>query len=150
MRVIEKTGDLFFAGELAIGHGVNSFGVMGAGIAAGFRRRWPKMYNEYRRVCLEGALKPGGIWVYNAPEGRRVFNICTQEHPGPDARLEWIAQGMFNVAGFATFYDISQIAIPRIGCGIGGLQWGEVKKAIEDCGWPGFTAVVYSLEEDSG
>ena len=30
---------------------VNCMGVMGAGLAAQIRRKWPNVYNEYRKRC---------------------------------------------------------------------------------------------------
>lgn len=51
MPVTEVVGDLFDIDLPAIGHGCNSRGSMGAGIAVQFRRRYPDMYREYKRRC---------------------------------------------------------------------------------------------------
>jgi O-acetyl-ADP-ribose deacetylase (regulator of RNase III) len=61
--IVERTGDLLTSACLALGHGVNTLGSMGAGIAVEFRRRWPAMYDAYREPCRSGALQPGGIFV---------------------------------------------------------------------------------------
>lgn len=34
---------------------------MGAGLALAFRQRYPAMFAEYRRMCLQGRLLQGGL-----------------------------------------------------------------------------------------
>jgi len=63
---------------------------MGAGIAVEFRRRWPNMYAEYRRLCRSGELQPGGIQVFQALD-RIIVNLATQRGVYRGApRLEWV------------------------------------------------------------
>ena len=53
MSIVFVTGDLFvnrFQAQ-ALSHGCNCQGSMGAGIATGFRDRYPQMYAEYRIRC---------------------------------------------------------------------------------------------------
>src|SRR5437868_14306757 len=77
------SGDLF-ANEFeteAFAHGCNCQGSMGAGIAKGFRERYPEMYEEYRRRCK---AKPrefnlGEAWLWKAEGQPWVFNLGTQE-----------------------------------------------------------------------
>ncbi len=42
---------------------VNCVGVMGKGIAAEFRKRYPDMYEEYRKICDRKLLEPGKLWL---------------------------------------------------------------------------------------
>ncbi len=74
--IVERTGDLFSSDCPALGQGVNTFGSMGAGIAVEFRRRWPAMYDAYRAACRTGRLRPGGIFVWEAPD-RLIVNLAT-------------------------------------------------------------------------
>ena len=121
----EITGSLFDAPQRAIGHGVNMKGLMGAGIAAEFARRYPEMLPAYRLWC-EVAL-PGDVMLYKVNDGRTVVNIGSQNLPGKDARYEWLAAGLLHAA--ADLYELGtrQLALPRIGCGIGGLKWDAVR-----------------------
>jgi hypothetical protein len=76
------------AEQRTLGHGVNTLGRMGAGIAVEFRRRWPTMYDAYVEECRSGRLRPGGIFVYQAPD-RLIVNMATQRGVGRgSARLE--------------------------------------------------------------
>jgi len=129
----ERRGDLFAADDLeALAHGVNCRGVMGAGIAKAFRTRWPEMYHGYRSLAEEGTLQPGGVYTYRGtPAYKAIFNLCSQERPGPDAKLRWIASSVANMVHIAEEEDILSIGIPRVGCGIGGLDWIEVRMLLE-------------------
>jgi O-acetyl-ADP-ribose deacetylase (regulator of RNase III) len=52
MPVMHRSGSIFQASDLsAIAHGRNCAGAMGRGIAREFKRRWPRMYAEYRARC---------------------------------------------------------------------------------------------------
>src|SRR5689334_1107376 len=76
-------GDLFanrFDAQ-ALAHGCNCQGSMGAGIATGFRDRWPEMFQEYRRRCK---AKPrqfnlGDCWLWRNDHSPAIFCLGTQE-----------------------------------------------------------------------
>lgn len=127
-----RQGDLFAADDLpALAHGCNCVGSMGRGIAVEFRRRWPAMYEAYRRECREGRFKPGGVFVWDAG-GRTIFNLGTQPLPRPSARLEYIRTAVLEATRIAESRSIPAIGMPRIGAGLGGLQWDSVKAVLEE------------------
>lgn len=149
MIVEERAGDLFSYDGPVIGHGVNTAGVMGAGIAKEFKRRWPEMFKEYQHLCENGRLNPGEIFPYEVGPGNLVLNLATQDKPGKRARWNWISSAIQEAATVVPkiFAECQEFAIPRIGCGIGGLQWENVKQVIRSTTPPyDFTVVVYSLE----
>lgn len=132
--MIELKGDLFGSSAPAFGHGVNCAGVMGAGIAVGFRARWPQMYNDYRA----SALVPGGLHIYRL--GSRPFalyGMASQDRPGLHARIEWVLSSASAALSDAYASGFDRIAVPRIGCGIGGLAWPDVKAALTSLERPG-------------
>lgn len=138
--MIEKYGDIFDSDASYIGHGVNCCGVMGAGIAKQFRERFPHNYNNYRAVCQSGSLTPGNFMV--VPEQREngatvlVVNFASQEKPGADASYEWLFSSLYRFAVKAS-REITlnlyghRVAIPEIGCGIGGLDFNLAAKVIQ-------------------
>lgn len=126
----EHEGSLFDSTAEGIGHGVNTHGLMGAGIAKEFKRRWPDMFEEYAWRCQVGKLTAGGC--YAAPGFPVIFNIASQDRPGPHARLEWLISGTALAVRLARQAGIASIALPRIGCGIGGLDWADARAALVD------------------
>ena len=70
MPVEIVSGDLFanrFAAQ-ALAHGCNCQGSMSAGIAVGFRERYPAMNEEYRRRCKAKPreFNPGDCFLWKA------------------------------------------------------------------------------------
>jgi O-acetyl-ADP-ribose deacetylase (regulator of RNase III) len=124
--VILKEGDLFTSDAPAIGHGVNTVGVMGSGIAVMFKKHHPGMYDVYREMCQDKDLNPGEIFVWLDEKQRYIYNIASQDNPGSNARLEWLEAGLHEALTDADARGLDRIALPRIGAGIGGLDWESV------------------------
>lgn len=151
MPIISVTGDLF-ANEhsaRALGHGCNCQGSMGAGIAVGFRERYPEMYEEYRRRCkaVPRELNPGEVFLWKADDAPWVFNLATQEdYWRSRATYAVVERALAGMRALAEAEGIASIAIPRIGAGYGGLSWNKVraitKRVFAD--WPG---ALYVYEE---
>lgn len=127
-RLIHAEGDIFTAFSRGIGHGVNTEGVMGSGIAVQFRKRLPEMYDKYREICLMGGLKGGDIFPWELPrdlkniEPRFVYNIASQELQGANAYYHFLEMGVHKALLHAESVGLRQIALPRIGSGVGGLD----------------------------
>ena len=52
-------GDLFAAdGVHAYAQGCNCAGTMDAGVAVAFKKRWPRMFEEYQARCADGRFHP--------------------------------------------------------------------------------------------
>lgn len=142
------TGDLF-ANEhnaQAFAHGVNCVGVMGAGIAKEFRRRYPMMYEYYREPRILTWIEPGDCLAWNQDDNCTplqpvaiVFNLATQYRTGPHARYDWLEESLDQMLVKATDIGVTSIAMPAIGCGIGGLEWKRVCSVVGDVcgGWDG-------------
>ena len=120
------TGDLLTSTADGIAHGVNCRGFMGSGIAPFFKRRYEGMYDAYRTVCLAGHLHGGEAFIWPMPEVT-VYNIASQEEPGANATLSFLEHGVRAALTHADRYGVKTIALPRIGCGIGGLDWEDVR-----------------------
>ena len=136
MSIRYISGDLF-ANEhhaQALAHGCNCQGSMGAGIAVGFRQRYPAMYEEYRRRCkaTPRQFNPGDVLLWKDEQQPWVFNLATQENYWRSrATYEAVEQALCTMRTLADAEDISSIAIPHIGAGYGGLSWPKVRAIIE-------------------
>jgi O-acetyl-ADP-ribose deacetylase (regulator of RNase III) len=130
------SGDLFANtyNVQAFAHGCNCQGSMGAGIATGFRDRYPDMYEEYRRHCKADPreFNLGDAWLWRAEGQPWVFNLGTQEGVWrARASYEAIEKALTHMKEQADAESIASIAIPRIGVGYGGLSWKKVRAIVE-------------------
>ena len=133
--LIEVEGDLLTAPEPLIAHGVNSLGKFGAGVAGAIARKWPEVKKAYLNRYNDTGWRLGDIQVVGlGPEERKprpmIANCCTQAsigRSGVHADLEAIRQAVTSLV----HYTYCDIAMPRIGCGLGGLDWADVRPVIE-------------------
>ncbi|HKQ05493.1 MAG TPA: macro domain-containing protein [Blastocatellia bacterium] len=129
------TGNLLDADVEAVVNTVNTFGVMGKGIALMFKERFPENYKAYAAACKAGKVKIGEMFVTSVDElkGRRwVINFPTKEHWRPPTKLEWVRMGLAALKEVIRDKQIRSIAIPPLGCGNGGLDWAVVRPLIEE------------------
>lgn len=149
-------GDLFanrFSAQ-ALAHGSNCAGSMGAGIAVGFRERYPAMFEEYRSRCK--ATPPrfalGSAFLWREPARPAVFNLGTQPRPGRGATYEAVETALRAMRATADAVGVASIAMPRIAAGYGGLSWKKVKVLIETVfgDWTGSVYVYEEFREEAG
>ena len=129
MSVYFTEGDLFLTRAQTIAHGCNNRGRMGAGIATQFKSRFPEMFKDYRSKCRELIFRPGDIDLFKSCSPW-VLNMATQEDLG-GARLEYIKACFENLEKEYSKLGIRSIAMPKIGAGLGGLDWEEVLDLLE-------------------
>lgn len=125
-NLIHRKGDIFTTNSRAIGHGVNTRGVMGAGIALEFKKRFPDMYEDYRTLCVSGDFTGGDVfpWSIKSSWGSdlMVFNIASQEDPGANASYDFLVEGTRQAIDICELVGQPALALPRIASGIGGLD----------------------------
>ena len=81
-------GDLFESRAKALVNTVNCVGVMGKGVAAEFRKRFPAMFKDYVSRCERKAVRLGEPYVYNDASGVSIVNFPTKDHWRSPSRLE--------------------------------------------------------------
>ncbi len=110
---------------------VNCVGVMGKGLAREFRIKYPYMFLDYKDACKEGKMKPGSLhYYYDRSSGKVIYNFATKEHWKGSSKIEWIERGLQSLRGCVKWDFIKSIAVPALGCGNGGLDWGTVEPMI--------------------
>lgn len=134
MPTVFVKGDLFQDPSLdALAHGCNCAGAMGKGIAVVFRSRFPKMYAEYRKLCSEGRFCLGDVFSWR--EGAvTVFNLATQKSWRTRAELSAVEAALGSMVRLAERAGVRRIGLPRIGAGLGGLQWPDVRSLLARLG----------------
>lgn len=122
--------DLFTSPAQTLVNPVNSVGIMGKGLARTFKQRYPRMFEEYRRVCEAGSLRPGTFMLWRGAD-RWVLNFPTKTTWKLPSKLEYIEAGLER---FVATYDelgVTSISFPPLGCGNGQLDWRTVQPVME-------------------
>lgn len=128
------TGDILRADADAIVNAVNCVGVMGRGLAAQFKRVYPANFRAYEAACKRKEVQPGKMLVFEvqgSPRPRWIINFPTKRHWRAASRLDDIQAGLVALIDEVRDRGIRSIAVPSLGCGLGGLSWAEVKPLIE-------------------
>lgn len=130
-------GDLFDPAHNfdALAQGVNTYGVMGAGIAVPFREKWPKMYESYKALCTKYGPTLGGLIHIWAEEWdletfspvMSIYNLFSQITPGKDGNYELLRKATILMRQDAELSMIDRVGLPWIGCGLAGLERHNVE-----------------------
>lgn len=125
-------GNIIEAKVDALVNPVNCVGVMGRGLALQFKRAFPANFLAYKTACDSGNLLPGQVFVFQTgwDVPRYIVNFPTKRHWRDRSRIEDIEAGLASLANEITRRPIRSVAIPPLGCGLGGLSWDEVKPRI--------------------
>jgi O-acetyl-ADP-ribose deacetylase (regulator of RNase III) len=133
----ELSGDILLSGAKAIAQGVAPNDDFHHGLALQLRERMPAMYKDFRHHCQTTHPKSGELWTWMSSDGRYLVNLFTQdaayEHgskPG-HATLHHINHSLHALRTFAQKEKVGSLALPRLSCGINGLDWNDVKPLIE-------------------
>ena len=126
-------GNIFHSDCQALVNPVNCVGVMGKGLALQFKQRFPTVFSSYAEACRAGQLVPGRMHLFDtsSPQPRYIVNFPTKRHWRDTARLDDVRRGLSALAGVITANDIRSIAVPPVGCGLGGLSWHDVRQLID-------------------
>jgi hypothetical protein len=118
-------------------------GVMGAGLAKDFARRFPGLRLRHKAACEKGMLGIAEPWIVqdlialDDRTGERGWDIClfpTKDHWQNDSRIDWIIGGLARLydrlAEYRPESECVRISIPALGCGLGGLPFDLVAALI--------------------
>lgn len=140
-------GDLLNAQQGVIIHGCNAQGVMGSGVAAGVKTRFPRAYQVYAEhyntnglyvgTCIPVAIKPD-LWIINAI----TQNLYAKKGAAPGVFVDYDAIRLcFDwVDYFMTQLDDAldltpanglELHMPKIGAGRAGGDWNAIQSIIE-------------------
>lgn len=125
-------GNIFNARVEALVNPVNCEGVCGAGLAAKFKEHYRDNYRAYREACNQGKITVGTLFVYQYSDyGLTIFNFPTKYEWSCPSRLCWIEWGLKALVVKLEELKIKTVAVPALGCGLGGLHWTEVEKLMK-------------------
>jgi O-acetyl-ADP-ribose deacetylase (regulator of RNase III) len=79
-------------------------------------------------------MQPGKMFVYATGfmmNPKYIINFPTKRGWREKSRIEYIKTGLNDLVNEVDRLRISSIAVPPLGCGLGGLDWHNVKPMIE-------------------
>lgn len=127
------SGDFFdYEADIRI-NTVNCVGVMGAGVALLFKKKYPKMFKDYYEACKKHEVIPGKPYVWESVDlfsQLTIINFPTKIHWKNPSEYEYIEKGLIWLREFLFNKGKSIVTLPALGCGHGGLEWEKVRNMI--------------------
>lgn len=128
--------DMFSVPADVLVNTVNCVGVMGAGVAAMFKHKYPEMYKDYVGRCRRKELKPGSpyLWQYSSmfDDGKQelIINFPTKDNWRDPSEYKYIEDGLVRMRSILMNMVNRTVVMPALGCGHGGLDWARVQLMI--------------------
>lgn len=141
-------GSILFSQAVAIVCPCNTQGVTPGGLPRALEYRYPRANAVYQRAGQEGRLRAGEVLpVLGREDGapRLIVYLPTQELPGDFAQRTDIELGLVAMRAALEERRVPSVAIPALGCGLGGLPWTLVSSIVS--GVMGDSAVATELYE---
>ena len=130
--IFYKQGDVTDAQEQIIAHGVNCTGHFGSGVAGAIKRKHPYVREQYLGL-KEHIL---GTCQFVNYDNRVWVNAHTQQDKGYDGKqyadLMAVGYCLAEIADYMKVNNLYTIAMPKIGCGLGGLDWNQVEQLVDE------------------
>ena len=123
-------GDIFDSPAQVIVNTVNTVGVMGKGLALSFKKRYPDMFESYKKVCEKHQLTIGKLMLHKEAD-HWILLFPTKENWRNPSKLEYIEKGLMKFVSTYAEKHIASIAFPKLGCGNGELDWNLVRPLME-------------------
>ncbi len=126
MILIEKKQNIFEldTGQYYFAHCISTDCNMGAGIATDFNKKF-HLKNELLSRN-EIFRTPGNVILYKG-----VFNLFTKRHYYGKPDYNTIRASINEMAKYCKTFQIKNLAIPKIGCGLDKLSWAVVRNIIK-------------------
>lgn len=130
--------DIFESNADLLVNPVNCMGVMGKGLAKAIADRYPIILHPYKKACRSGDLMIGNIQVLDTLRDTPPFyiaNLPTKNHWKHPSELEYVISGTLALLEWLETHamsNVTKVAVPALGCGLGGLNWEEVKPELKE------------------
>ncbi|HEY6094324.1 MAG TPA: Appr-1-p processing protein [Gallionellaceae bacterium] len=135
--IIEVSGDILLSKARAIAQGVAPNDDFHAGLALQLRERLPALYKDFRHFCQTRHPKSGELWTWMSADGHYIVNLFTRDaaygvgsKPG-EAKLSYVNHALHTLRNLVQHEKITSLALPRLACGLSGLDWNDVKPLID-------------------
>lgn len=127
---IVTNGDIFNSQCEALVNPVNTRGVMGKGLALAFKNKYPAHFENYKRACQNGEMTTDKVLAYQEINGPMIICLATKADWRDSSKIEYVSAGLDDLVNQIKALGIRSVAIPKLGCGLGGLDWNKVRPLI--------------------
>ena len=131
MSIKLVTGDILRDHAEAIVIPVNTLGIAGAGLARQWKIQYPNEHRLYGIVCKDKRFNIGKVLPVISSPNRLFLCFPTKIVPRKRSELAWIEDGLSDLKRLIPTLRIQSVALPALGCGLGGLDWKTVRPLIE-------------------
>lgn len=131
--IYEVEGDILMSRAEVIAQGVSINDPMTAGLARRLQEKFPSMRQEFAEWSEETNPEPGDVWLWRGNGKTKVLNLIVGQESDPalgrPSRPDKISVHRTLRALNKLVVDerLSSIAMPKIGSGVGGIDWLEVR-----------------------
>ena len=127
---IVSNGDIFKSKCEALVNPVNIKGIMGKGLALAFKTKYPAHFENYKRACQNGEMTTDKVLAYQEKNGPMIICLATKDDGRDSSKIEYVSAGLDDLVKQIKTLGIRSVAIPKLGCGLGGLDWNKVRPLI--------------------
>ena len=122
-----KNGDLFSSpGSSSLAHCISVDCKLGKGIAKIFREKFGRI-----KEIEDCKASVGGLAVLR-DKSRFIYNLVTKEKYYGKPSYETMRQSLEKMKEHAVKNKVTEICMPKIGCGLDGLNWSAVRTLIKN------------------
>lgn len=129
--VKQQREDIFSSNCQTITNTCNIFGVMGKGLAFDFRQKYPLMFEEYKNLCSQRLFETGKPYISKLYKPW-ILNFPTKKHWRDKSDIEDIENGLIYLDKHHQEWGITSLAMPMLGCNLGGLNKEMVLPLLKD------------------
>jgi len=103
---------------------------VGSGLALRISSKWPESQKHFKQFTRSQKFQGGDIFVVAPGKGRPgIIYIATQPDMDQDS-LSFLNRGLRKLARYSVKHQVESVSMPRIGAGLGKLDWEEEVKPL--------------------
>lgn len=135
MSINEINGNLFDSKADVLCHQVNTYGVMGAGIAKEVKQRFPFVFEEYKELCSSvpgDEFLLGDVLIVQTDPRKKQFIANCFGQIGWNTDYETLKKSLLKLRDWMDENRKKTVAFPyKMSCGLAGGNWETVRGLIE-------------------